>query len=339
MKKEVKIGIYAVVIIAAAWIGIRFLSGVDVFGQNETYYAYYDDAAGLQNASAVMIRGVKVGQVMQVSVAPEDPSKVKVTMSVSRDYKLPSDSQAKIFSAGLMGGKAIEIILGSSSEVLAPGSDIQSKAEKDMLDMAASELGDLKVKVVELIDNLNKTVTGLNAVVDGNSTTITAAVSNLNAILADLRRSNIVANVNEFTGTLNQNGERIDSTAPISDGAEIVIGENTFVVSELSPEPARVIFSPIIRVSIFEHRKKVLFSTVVTVFASFTYLRLIHSLNAESAIFSTFSGMEISLRFAQNANGPLGFDSPPLIVNTAFPMSATILSSNSTTRTGARWQR
>ena len=211
MKKEVKIGIYAVVIIAAAWIGIRFLSGVDVFGQNETYYAYYDDAAGLQNASAVMIRGVKVGQVMQVSVAPEDPSKVKVTMSVSRDYKLPSDSQAKIFSAGLMGGKAIEIILGSSSEVLAPGSDIQSKAEKDMLDMAASELGDLKVKVVELIDNLNKTVTGLNAVVDGNSTTITAAVSNLNAILADLRRSNIVANVNEFTGTLNQNGERIDS--------------------------------------------------------------------------------------------------------------------------------
>lgn len=211
MKKEVKIGIYAVVIIAAAWIGIRFLSGVDVFGQNETYYAYYDDAAGLQNASAVMIRGVKVGQVMQVSVAPEDPTKVKVTMSVSRDYKLPSDSQAKIFSAGLMGGKAIEIILGSSSEVLAPGSDIQSKAEKDMLDMAASELGDLKVKVVELIDNLNKTVTGLNAVVDGNSTTITAAVSNLNAILADLRRSNIVANVNEFTGTLNQNGERIDS--------------------------------------------------------------------------------------------------------------------------------
>ena len=137
----------AVVLIAAAWIGIRFLSGVDVFGQNETYYAYYDDAAGLQNASAVMIRGVKVGQVMQVSVAPEDPSKVKVTMSVSRDYKLPNDSQAKIFSAGLMGGKAIEIILGSSSEVLAPGSDIQSKAEKDMLDMAASELGDLKVKV------------------------------------------------------------------------------------------------------------------------------------------------------------------------------------------------
>ncbi len=211
MKKEVKIGIYAVVIMVAAWIGIRFLSGVDVFGQDETYYAYYDDAAGLQSASAVMIRGVKVGQVTQVAVAPEDPSKVKVTMSVSRDYKLPTDSQAKIFSAGLMGGKAIEIILGSSNEVLAPGSDIQSKVEQDMLGMAASELGDIKVKVVELIDNLNKTVTGLNAVVDGNSTTITAAVSNLNTLLADLRRSNIVSNIDEFTGTLSQNGERIDS--------------------------------------------------------------------------------------------------------------------------------
>ena len=48
------------------------------------------------------------------------------------------------------------------------------------------------------------------------------------------------------TNGVRVNGERIDSTAPISDGAEIVIGENTFVVSELSPEPARVIFSPII---------------------------------------------------------------------------------------------
>lgn len=211
MKKEVKIGIYAVVIIAAAWVGIRFLSGVDVFGRNVTYYAYYDEAAGLQNASAVMIRGVKVGQVAQVAVSPEDPSKVKVTMSVSRDYKLPSDSQAKIFSAGLMGGKAIEIELGSSSETLAAGAEIRAEVEKDMLDMAASELGDIKGKVVELIDNLNKTVTGLNAVVDGNNANITAAVANLNAVLAELRSSHIVSNIDEFTGTLSRNGERIDS--------------------------------------------------------------------------------------------------------------------------------
>lgn len=211
MKKEVKIGIYAVVIILAAWAGIRFLSGADVLGRNATYYAYYDEAAGLQSASAVMIRGVKVGQVTQVVVAPENPTQVKVTMSVSRDYKLPSDSKAKIFSAGLMGGKAVEIILGSSSELLENGADIQQEVEQDMLEMATSELGDLKAKVVALIDNLNTTVTGLNSIVDNNNANITSAVANLNAVLADLKRSNIVANIDSFTGALSQNGERIDS--------------------------------------------------------------------------------------------------------------------------------
>jgi hypothetical protein len=58
MKKEVKIGIYALLIFLGSWAGIRFLSGADIFGRNNVFYAYYDDASGLQNASSVVIRGV-----------------------------------------------------------------------------------------------------------------------------------------------------------------------------------------------------------------------------------------------------------------------------------------
>ena len=45
MKKEVKIGIYALVIFLSAWAGVRFLSGVDIFGRTDVYYAYYDNAS------------------------------------------------------------------------------------------------------------------------------------------------------------------------------------------------------------------------------------------------------------------------------------------------------
>ena len=57
MKKEVKIGMFAVAMILCAWGGIRFLSGVDIFSRNVDYYAVYDQVNGVQGASPVMMRG------------------------------------------------------------------------------------------------------------------------------------------------------------------------------------------------------------------------------------------------------------------------------------------
>ena len=48
MKREVKIGIFAVAMIGVAWAGIRFLKGFDIFSRNVEYYAcllYTSDAA------------------------------------------------------------------------------------------------------------------------------------------------------------------------------------------------------------------------------------------------------------------------------------------------------
>ena len=71
MKKEIKIGIYAIVIILAAWAGIRFLSGVDIFGRNRTYIAHYEQVNGLQEAASVVLRGVKIGQVTDIEINTE----------------------------------------------------------------------------------------------------------------------------------------------------------------------------------------------------------------------------------------------------------------------------
>lgn len=211
MKKEVKIGIYALLIFLGSWAGIRFLSGADIFGRNNVFYAYYDDASGLQNASSVVIRGVKVGQVSSVAISPEDPTKVQVTLAVSKDYTIPVDSKAKIFSAGLMGGQAVEIVLGKESALLEPGATITSAVEVGMFDALSSEFGDIKEKLVVMMDNINTTLTTLNTLVDSNNANISSAISNLNGILADLEKSQIVANLDSFTGTLKNNGEKIDS--------------------------------------------------------------------------------------------------------------------------------
>ena len=210
MRKEVKIGIYAVVILLSAWAGIRFLSGLDVFGRTRTYTAHYESVNGLQDAAAVVISGVKVGQVTGVEVNLEKGG-VDVTLSVDKEFDIPTDSRAMMFSAGLMGGKSIEIALGKAKEFLQSGDAIETGVTLDMFDTLANELGDIKVKVADLLDNLNQTIEGVDSLVDNNSQNLTKIVANLNSVMTDLKKSNIIGNIDGFCATLNENGAKLDS--------------------------------------------------------------------------------------------------------------------------------
>ena len=210
MRKEVKIGIYSVVILLCAWAGIRFLSGLDVFGRTRNYTAHYEQVNGLQDAAAVVINGVKVGQVTGVELNIEQGG-VDVNLSVSKEYNIPTDSKAMMFSAGLMGGKSIEIQLGEAAEYLKNGDSIQTGVTLDMFDTLATELGDIKVKVADLLDNLNQTISGVDSLIDDNSKNLTKSIASLNAVMADLKKSNIIGNIDGFCATLNQNGAKLDS--------------------------------------------------------------------------------------------------------------------------------
>ena len=209
MKKEVKIGIYAVVILLCAWAGIRFLSGLDVFGRTRNYTAHYEQVNGLQDAAAVVINGVKVGQVTGVALDVENGG-VDVTLSVNKAYNIPTDSKAMMFSAGLMGGKSIEIKMGESKEYLKSGDAIETGVTLDMFDTLANELGDIKERVATLLDNLNQTIEGVDSLIDDNSKNLTKTVASLNAVMADLKKSNIIGNIDGFCATLNQNGEKLE---------------------------------------------------------------------------------------------------------------------------------
>ena len=209
MKKEVKIGIYAVVILLCAWAGIRFLSGLDVFGRTRNYTAHYEQINGLQDAAAVVINGVKVGQVTGVALDVENGG-VDVTLSVNKAYNIPTDSKAMMFSAGLMGGKSIEIKMGEAKEFLKSGDAIETGVTLDMFDTLANELGDIKERVATLLDNLNQTIEGVDSLVDNNSKNLTKTVASLNAVMADLKKSNIIGNIDGFCATLNQNGEKLE---------------------------------------------------------------------------------------------------------------------------------
>lgn len=220
MKREVKIGIFAVAMIGVAWGGIRFLKGFDIFSRNVEYYAAYDQINGVQNASPIMMKGVKIGSVTGLSFDPARSDKVVLRFTIKRQFRIPSDSEAKIFSNGLMGAKAIEINYGSAHTYLEKGDTLRSSRDRDLMDMAGSELDFFKQKVSQLTSDLSRTLENLNALMESNSDNIAGTLGNLNSLTGDMAQilsaeknnlKNAVQNLTEFSDMLGDNAGRVDS--------------------------------------------------------------------------------------------------------------------------------
>ena len=220
MKKEVKVGLFAIAVLLVGWGVARMLKGAEIFSNSYTYYAYYTQVGGIQPASHVMISGVKVGSVVDVKLN-EDPSKgVELTLSINKQYRIPTDSKAEIFSDGLMGGKAVKILYGSSSEFTPNKGTIQSKESVDLMDMASTELTGLLEMVKGFLDNLAVTLNGINGLMAQNTETITHIMSNVdgltgnvNSMLANEKQhlEQAFASLSEFSKALGDNASEVDA--------------------------------------------------------------------------------------------------------------------------------
>ncbi len=216
MKREVRIGIFAVAMILCAWAGIRFLSGIDIFSRNVDYYAAYDQVSGMQEASPVVMRGVKIGTVTEIIFDSTDSEQVLLRLTVKKQFDIPKDSEARMASSGIMGGKMVEIVPGSSSEMLEKGDTMRSTQVPDMMEA----IDPIMQQVTVLADELTVTLKALHEVVESNASNIEGMTSHMNSITGNIDQlltsekeglKRAVKGLSEFSTTLGNNAARLDS--------------------------------------------------------------------------------------------------------------------------------
>ena len=219
IRREFKIGVFAVIVILVSWWGITWLGGQDLFKSYNTYYIYYEEISkDLKVSSRVYIRGVDVGNVRDIALKGD---KVKVEIAVEERYSnmIPNNSVALI-TEGLMGGAQIVIKQGDAKGVAADEGVLIGNLDKGLMGMLAD-------KGTELIDNLNSTmvklddtVAGVNTLIEENRENISGVVANLesmstelSAIVAETRGDldNILGDVSSFTAMLKDNTANIEA--------------------------------------------------------------------------------------------------------------------------------
>jgi phospholipid/cholesterol/gamma-HCH transport system substrate-binding protein len=97
--------------------------------------AMFDNIGGLKSGDSVMISGVKVGTIDDITL-DQKLYRAEVHFNVTNDIKIAKDSSAKISSESLLGGKYLE---------LQPGGDESDLKDGDVIEMtqAPANLEDL----------------------------------------------------------------------------------------------------------------------------------------------------------------------------------------------------
>jgi len=85
--------------------------------------ARFSSVDGLSTGGDVRIGGVKVGQITSIKIDPESYLAL-VDLMIVPDIKVPVDSIASVATEGLLGGKYIGILPGSSDQMLKQGARI-----------------------------------------------------------------------------------------------------------------------------------------------------------------------------------------------------------------------
>lgn len=131
MNKQSVIRIILTILVIA---GIYLWGFSGVFTKEYDYYAYYENIQGLQTSSPVMLNGVRVGKIKDIDL--NGGGRVKVTLTLSKDIKLPDSTTAYLAPGGITGDKMIRLEVGNNKNILPHESVLRALLDTSLMDVS-----------------------------------------------------------------------------------------------------------------------------------------------------------------------------------------------------------
>lgn len=165
---------FAIVGIFVLLLGAALIGGVLWFSSGKSYRTVYDtyqtymkeSVAGLNLNAPVRYRGVEVGRVQKIRLAPGNVEQVQLTLSIEHGTPVKVDTVALLQTHGLTGLTFVELTGGSRD---APALKKQNGEEFPVIKAGPSLMTRLDTSVTALLTNLNHTSENINALLDDDN--------------------------------------------------------------------------------------------------------------------------------------------------------------------------
>ena len=221
LSKEIKTAIFILSGFGLFFIGFNYLKSNDVFVRDNIFYVVYDDAEGLLVGTPVTIQGFQVGTIDEVSLLPGNKN-IVVRFRVEEKYEFSKNSVARIYEAGLLGGKSLAVKPKfDDAENAQSGDTLQGVIAPGLTDLVNEKLTPLQEKIESMITHADSVLIAFNFVLDANSQfQLKSSIENLNASISNFRSiSETIDRSFSENGTLHQT---FDNLAELSEDLSVV---------------------------------------------------------------------------------------------------------------------
>ena len=169
LTKEIKAGLIVVLGITALILGFGYLKSNSLLGKSTTLHAVYDHVGGLQSGTAVSLNGFSVGTIDDITFLDET-GKLTVSFTLTTDLPIPADSKAELYDTSVIGGKGLQIVLGTPGSAIAQNGDtLTSMVKMGMTDRITELMEPLEAKVNSAIVETDLLMKNLNQLLDTDS--------------------------------------------------------------------------------------------------------------------------------------------------------------------------
>jgi len=217
-KAKFLIGLFVVTGLMIGVIVIIWVGAADYFMKGATYIAYFDESVqGLQTDSAVKYRGVEIGKVESIEVAP-DNRLIEVVMKVNLSHDLRNNIVAQLRTTGITGIVFIEL------DLIKPGEppDIITVNFKTDYPVLPSR----RLEISRFLSDANKMMQNVRQIdFKGISEQIKNTTKAIENFLAGGRVSNIMKNLESTSANLDKTISRINKI--VADGKMDAIVQDT----------------------------------------------------------------------------------------------------------------
>lgn len=235
---EIRVGFTIFIAVLVFTVGLMWFEGFKVGRKTYEIQAVFPMVGGIDRGDAVDVNGVEKGEVREVALRERDAI---ITMALETSVVIPADSKIFLQTRGIMGERAVSIVLGSSAERLAEGAVMQGIYDPGISEALAA-VGAATENLQRLVDEVER-LGGI--LTDGER--LATILDNLAAVSGRLREgldenlSSISEGMNAFgnsaarvDSTLARNSAKIDSILARLDSASGELPELLAGISEVT---------------------------------------------------------------------------------------------------------
>jgi len=223
LSKEIKTAVLVISGILLFIFIFNYLKGENVFDSSKKISAIYENVEGLAPSAAVTINGHTIGKVQSIEFKGDGSGLLRVTMLISDDFPFSVNSEAQLYEAGLIGGKAIAIIPSFDSSALVQSGDVlRSKVKPGLTDLVNQRLTPLQEKIEKMMVSADQLLINLNEVFDVQS------------------KENIKLSIAELSTTISSFKTTSESLNSLVEDNKPAIGETILNFSKISKDLSSV---------------------------------------------------------------------------------------------------